>query len=331
MATRTQFSALIREKLKEVGVSIRGAAGHLQVPYGTLQGWIRKNTFPEDQIGPILGLLELDLSTEELGERYEFKVTADSPTPHSMALEITGGDEAEPDYQRKFELALDRMALATTRLGGAQQSFPEDVEVLFASLPGNAYYVFASLDLPPYEMTPVGWKATGDSIRAALERGATFVYLRPGAAAADQLVSTWKQSVPSPAESENLFEEFVETILAAARRDATTPELKAPRVIQVLTPVNPFLCPGHKFVYFAARNGEERQVRGEVLARFPAQTREELHVVASDDFQNAFPTFLRALVRRALQSASEGEFQLRAPDGIDPREVLADLHSGVLV
>lgn len=72
MANKTRLSDEIYRRAEKKGLSLAEIARQCNVHYQTLHGWIARNTFPEEAVKRIAGVLNLTRSIDKLQNTYTF-------------------------------------------------------------------------------------------------------------------------------------------------------------------------------------------------------------------------------------------------------------------
>ncbi len=289
--TIPSLSGALRQALIQQEGSLSKAAERLGLSDNSLRVWLKRNRYPETELGVLIRCARLGDDLAELRAKFGFELTQAKRSPLSKHLEIRKGAES---LERALTLVDDRMEY----FGRLHQQFGEDVRLLFGSMDRGDVFVYLSPTDFPFEMSSTGWGESGELIAAAIRKGAYFIYLHPSDGVADALRRLRLSGIPSSDEYEVKFQKFraaLRNLLHAGTSLNDDFNLER-QVIKIPCAHGVFLAPGHKYVLFKPRKGTAR-----LLARLPTGSSERaspLHLPLDQDTTDHFASFVGAALEQ---------------------------------
>lgn len=161
-----KLSELIKQSLEDRHLSQQQLADQLQVPGGSIKGWLSQNRFPGGVLQQMInrGVLP-NLPISELELRYDFQVTR--PCDRNPRFEAT-------DVHGIILRAEDQAVKPAD-----EETFGKMVRTLFYELKQNDICWLMTNTEVPIEWNLAGWQSVGDELCVSLKKGAKLFYLSP--------------------------------------------------------------------------------------------------------------------------------------------------------
>jgi|GEM_PF-5624054 len=161
-----RLSDYIKEMLAERRLTYTELANQLQVPGGSIKGWINDNSYPSELIQSMVkrGFLP-NLPITELEHRYDFRTTR----PRCMTQRFEA-----PNIQGVI-LRAEEQGVSPVD----DDLFAGMVRTLFFELRENDTFWLITNNEIPIEWSLVGWQAVADELCASIKKGANLFYLSP--------------------------------------------------------------------------------------------------------------------------------------------------------
>ncbi len=162
----TRLSEHIKQVLAERNMSYSELAHQLQVPSGSIKGWVSDDCYPGELIQKMVnqGFLP-NIPLAELELRYQFRL----PRPRCTSPRFEA-----PDVQGIIFRA-DEQAVRPVD----DVAFENMVRTLFFELKKDDVFWLITNNEIPIEWNLVGWQGVGDELCASLTKGAKLFYLSP--------------------------------------------------------------------------------------------------------------------------------------------------------
>ncbi len=260
MPRKPELGAELKRRFAEQGHSIRSVAQHLGLFENSLRTWIRRNGFPAPALKQIAAFAGLKQDLRALQREYDFDVVGTKRTPRRRAEEL---------LESPSVTSVDALAFFDGRLSELEKvcgNVEQDLRLVFRALGQQDLYICQCLDQVPYELEGTGWSMVGRDVARAVDSGAVFLYVFPGAQLASRIAHAGLHRVLAP----ETFERILEVLRERIRR--VKPRLNRAavenHVLGLGCDQGVFMVPGHQ--YLMIRTRAESGMPPRLLVRVPA-------------------------------------------------------------
>ncbi|PCI29480.1 hypothetical protein COB55_02090 [Candidatus Wolfebacteria bacterium] len=163
---KIKLNEYLRDILEDRRMTLNSLAQQLDVPNGTVKGWMVANRYPLVTIERMIEIgFVSEKSFDELNQKYQFTCTR----PRRSAATCKSNVQLMPSVFSTIDEMCSRQI--------TYDKFGILVRKLFSELADGDTFWLSTNDEIPFEWTFSGFQIIGDKIVSAIDRGAKLVYI----------------------------------------------------------------------------------------------------------------------------------------------------------
>jgi hypothetical protein len=294
MAPREDLSTVVKDVLATKGTSQREFAAENLLDYDDFRIQLSRRAFSTAALQAIARLLEID-GADALARHYSFEKLKKGKDEMLSPVQVVG----------------DRIRRSLK--GQEKGDLVSNLSTLYAWLKKDDLVVICTLNEPPLEYSYDGWNRLGELYTGAIEREATFLYIRPTQSVFEQYPKKFVgQFFGSTSPDEEILELQSNVIRAGIDKHLAETHIRLHK-----TEFCPFWSIGMRFGFYSVAMGTQSRDMS-LFARFPFggalsgdSVDKELILLANTEMREAFHAYLSECFSQEDNNLSDLEYALR--------------------